>query len=393
MIDNSAVFLSSQRDPFKKTANVVVLLFLLLLLAACSTEQEKKTKGGRTKPAVPVKTAISTTQTIPMEIAAIGHVEALDTVEIRSQAAGLLHKVHFQEGQEVQEGDLLFTIDPRPFAADLTKAQALLAKERADLENARRDLARYQPAAAKGLVSQEQADQARTRVATLNATIQADQAAVEIAELALGYCSIRAPFSGQTGEILSDQGNLIKANADSPMVTINRIDPILISFTLPGHHLPAIKKYRQQQDLMVLARSMDDQTAVSGKLVFIDNTVDPTTGVIRIKAEFANANHRLWPGQLINVRIHLTDQPDCVVVPSQAIQMGQQGPYLFVVKADQRTEYRLVTPGMRYQQNTVVEQGLKSGEKVVIDGQMLIDEGAKVVERGQDGAAQEKKQP
>ncbi len=373
-----------------------LLLACLLSLAGCSGGQNDTKKASKKRAAVPVTTALVTTQTLPVEIRATGHSEAQLTVEIRSQVTGVLKSVHFQEGQEVKAGDLLFTIDPRPFAADLAKAEALLAKDRADLANARRDADRYKPAAAKGIVSQEQADQALTKVATLEATIQGDQAAVESARLSLSFCSIRAPFAGRTGEILSDQGNLIKANADGAMVTMNRLDPILVRFTVPGQHLHAIRTYQQSDQLKVLVEQ-PGQAPLTGHLVFIDNSVDPTTGVIRLKAEFSNAGLQLWPGQLLSLRLHLTDRNDSIVVPSQAVQMGQRGAYVYVIKADESAELRNVTPGMRLQGVTVIESGVQAGERVVIDGQMLLDNGIKVMERNQAGAAQqpkeERKQP
>ncbi|MGE4560190.1 MAG: efflux RND transporter periplasmic adaptor subunit, partial [Desulfobulbus sp.] len=227
----------------------------------------------------------------------------------------------------------------------------------------------------------------------LSAVVKADQAAVDSAELALGYCSIRAPFSGLTGELFSDRGNLIKANGDNPMVTVNSIDPILVNFTLPGRHLQDIMIARRQHPIRVLAQHQPDQPPVNGHLVFIDNTVDPATGVIRLKAEYANGDRRLWPGELINVRLHLTDLGDAVVVPSQAVQVGQQGAYLFVIGPDQSAEYRLVTPAMRYRHYTVIQHGLKSGEKVVIDGQMLLEQGSKVVDRNPNTVATGAKQP
>ncbi|MGE4558683.1 MAG: efflux RND transporter periplasmic adaptor subunit [Desulfobulbus sp.] len=374
-------------------AGLAIPLLCLLVLTACSPDQGKEKKGGKKRAAVPVSTVLCTTRTIPVEMSATGHVEALNTVEIRSQVTGVLQTVHFKEGRKVQAGELLFTIDPRPFAAELTKAEALLAKDRADLENARRDQARYKPAAAKGIISQEMADQALTRVATVSAAVKADLAAVESAKLALGYCSIKAPFTGRAGELLSDQGNLIKANGDNPMVTIKSTDPILVSFTLPGQYLPQIMTYQKQQPIRVLAMQNPAQQPVSGKLVFIDNTVDPTTGVILLKAEFANRNQLLWPGQLINVRLHLTDKVDALVVPTQAVQVGQQGSYLFVARQDQSAEYRLVTQGMRYLQYTVIESGLKMGEKVVTDGQMLLEDGTKIVDRTQAVGVQRAKQP
>lgn len=380
---------SPLRPPVSRSVFVVpmqcllVLLWCSLLLAGCSNAKGDEKKGQKKKSAVPVAIAVSTKETLPVEIGATGHVEALSTVEIRSQITGTLKTVHFKEGDDVKAGDPLFTIDPRPFAANLAKAEALLAKNKADLENACREQARYVPAAAKGLVSAEQADQSSTRVTSLAASVQADQAAVDIAKLELEYCSIRAPFAGRTGEILTDLGNLIKANADGPMVTINRIQPILVTFTVPGQYLRDILTYRASGDIEALAVERDASgEPLAGTLVFIDNTVDPTTGVIRLKASFANAERRLWPGQLIDVRLHLTEKPDCVVVPSQAIRVGQDGPYVYVVKEDRTVEYRPVTPGMLYKENTVIDAGLREGERVVTDGQMQLTDGASIEECG-----------
>jgi multidrug efflux system membrane fusion protein len=371
---------------FPLRLSLIFLACLLLLLSAgCSGNKEKEAKSSqKKKSAVMASVAASVKKTLPLEVAATGHVEALATVEVRSQVTGTIKTVHFKEGDEVKAGELLFTIDPRPFAANLAKAEAGLAKDKAELENARREAGRYALAAQKGYVSLEQADQAATKVSTLTATVQADQAGVDSARLELEYCSIRAPFAGRVGELQSDQGNLIKANADSPMVTINQTNPILAAFTVPGQHLQDIFHYRASGDLKVLAADAHSVAQpIIGTLVFIDNTVDPTTGVIRLKASFANTEKRLWPGQLIDVRLHLADRPDCVVVPSQAVQVGQQGPYVYVVKQDQSVEYRLVTPGMLHQGETVVEAGLQAGERVVTDGQMQLIDGARIEERGQ----------
>lgn len=383
----------ARRCPPFCTSLLLVCLLLALVTTGCSKEKGDK-PGQKKRAAIPVAVATSGTKTLPVEIAATGHVEASATVEIRSQVTGTLKTVHFKEGDEVKGGELLFTIDPRPFAANLAKAEADLAKDRAELENARREVGRYVLAAQKGYVSQEQADQAATRVATLTATVKADEAVVENARLELEYCSIRAPFSSRAGEILTDQGNLIKANADSPMVTLNRVQPILTTFTVPGQHLQDIFTYRAKGSLKVFAvEQATDQKPLTGTLVFIDNTVDPTTGVIRLKANFVNEERRLWPGQLIDVRLHLTDRIDCVVVPSQAVQAGQQGSYVYVVKEDQSVAYRPVRSGMLFQGETVIEEGLAAGERVVIDGQMQLADGVKIEERGQGGDIKGNKAP
>ena len=335
----------------------------------------------------------STKKTLPVEIAATGHVEASATVEIRSQVTGILKFVHFQEGDEVKAGDLLFTIDPRPFAAHLAGAEAELVKTRAELENARREADRYALAAQKGYVSVEQSDQAATRVATFSATVKANQAAVDNARLELEYCSIRAPFGGRTGELRNDQGNLIKANADDAMVSIRQTQPILVAFTVPGLHLQDIFRYMTAGDLRVLATdALWDKEPLTGTLAFIDNTVDPTTGVIRLKASFTDSENRLWPGQLSAVRLHLTDRVDCIVVPSQAVQIGQNGAYVYVVREDRTVSYRPVTPGMHYKGETLIEAGLQEGERVVTDGQLQLADGVEVTERGRAAAIPEDKE-
>jgi len=376
------------RSPVSRYFPVFSLLLVLigctmLMVPGCSSEKKNEGKSGqKKKSAVPVAIEASQAKTLPVELGAIGHVEAFASVEIRSQVTGTLRSVHFKEGDEVKTGQLLFTLDPRPFAANLARMEAELAKNKAELENAHRAGGRYAQAAQKGYVSAEQADQAATKVATLSATIKGDQAAVDAARLELDYCTIRAPLAGRTGEIRTDQGNLIKANADNPMVTINQMQPILITFTVPGQHLPDINKYQTAGTLKVLAAIKDHGAeTLAGALSFIDNTVDPATGVIRLKASFANTDQALWPGRLADVRIRLTTLPDCVVVPSQAVQIGQQGPYVYVVKADQTVEYRPVTPDMLHQGETVIKTGLQAGERVVIDGQMQLTDGIKVEER------------
>ena len=358
-------------------------LFVILIMTSCSQQTDSNDrKGGKQRAAVVVAVATSVRKTVPVIIRATGHVEASATVEIRSQVTGTLQSVHFQEGDEVKAGAILLTIDPRPFAANLAKAEAALARDKAELDNARKEADRYALAAGKGYVSIEQADQAATRVTTLSATVRADQAAVDAARLELEYCTIRAPFAGRTGELLLDQGNLIKANGETPLLTIKQTRPVLAAFTVPGQHLHDIIHYRSAGTLSVLAEAANGSVApLVGQLVFIDNTVDPTTGVIRLKASFDDRQQLLWPGQLVDVRIHLTDRTDCLVIPSRAVQAGQEGPYVYVVAADKTARYRPVTPGMLHGGETVIDAGLAVGEQVVIDGQMQLAEGVKVVER------------
>lgn len=358
----------------------VLALCLLLLLSGCSGGKEDPKKDGKDKSTpVPVTVATSSRKDMPVEIEAIGTVEPFASVGVKSLVAGVLDKVNFREGDPVKAGELLFTIDSRPFVARLNQARAALAKDRAALDNARRQAERYTPAAAKGYVSEEQADQAQTSVATLTALVQADEAAVESARLDLNNCSIRSPISGYAGGLLVDQGNLVKAAADEPLVTINQVTPIKVSFTLPEQTLPELKKHLSARTLEVLVTPPGNGAKpLRGKLSFLDNTVDPTTGTIRLKADFANADRSLWPGQYVNVRLLLAIRKDATVVPVQAVQTGQDGAYLYVVKKDQTVEQRPVTVAFSVGNDSVIDSGLAVGETVVTDGQLRLTPGATI---------------
>ncbi len=364
----------------RRTGVCGILAVILLLLAGCSGGKEKaKAADQQKKTAVPVTVAMAARKTMPVELAAIGNVEAFATVAIKSQITGELQTVHFQEGQEVKKGDLLFTIDPRPYEAKLQEAQANLAKGLAELENARKQVDRYGAVAQKGYVSAEQYDQVRTSAATLEASILADRAAVENARLDLAYCTIRSPIDGFTGNLKADQGNLIKANADTDMVTINQVRPIYVAFALPERDLPEVKRYMQARPLPVRAAIPgEDGEPLTGKLAFVDNTVDPTTGTILLKANYANQDGRLWPGLYVNVVLELSSRPDEVVIPAQAVQTGQKGQYVYVVKDDLTVEYRGVVTGITIDNEVVIGQGLQPGEKVVTDGQLRLAPGALV---------------
>jgi membrane fusion protein, multidrug efflux system len=357
-----------------------LLLLAIFLVSGCSDNTGDKGKeGGRSKKVVPVAIGLSEKKTVPVELHTVGTIEPFATVGIRSQITGTLQGVHFKEGADVKKGDLLFTIDPRPFVAQLNQAQGALVRDRAELNNAQKELERYSHAAQKGYVSTEQADQAQTKVATLSATVKADEAAVENARLQLEFCSIVSPINGHTGELLTDQGNLIKANADTAMVTINQIIPIKVSFNIPGKDLQDIKKYQAAGSLKVLVPVKDGEP-LTGTFFFLDNTVDPTTGTIRLKAEFTNKDKVLWPGEFVDVRLILTARQDAIVVPTAAIQIGQGGTHIYVVKPDMTVEDRHVTTGTVANGETVIESGLQAGEKVVTDGQLQLTGGTKIEE-------------
>ncbi len=375
-----------------KTAAPTAMLFILLILLSlifggCSDLQNGKNKAEERpkKRAVPVLVGTSEKRTIPVEIQAIGTVEPFATVAIKSQLTGTLKSVHFKEGDEVNKGELLFTIDPRPFIAQLNQAQGNLARDRAEHDNARKELERYTQAAKKGYVSTEQAEQAQTKVATLAATIKADEAAVENARLQLEFCTIPAPIAGRTGELLVTEGNLIRANTDRAMVTINQVSPIKVAFAVPGKHFGEIRKYQGQGSLKVMLTGPEGD-GLTGTFSFLDNSLDATTGTLRLKAEFANTAKTLWPGQFVEVRLQLTSRPDLTVVPSAAVQLGQDGPHIFVVKDDLTVEYRDITTGPTLDGMTVVEAGAAPGERVVTDGQVQLKNGSKVEERGKPSA-------
>ena len=361
----------------KKSTIIRCLLFTaycLLFFPACSKESSKQPQA---YPPVPVTIATVTGKSVPLQVRAIGNVETYSTVGVKSQIGGLLVRVHFKEGQDVKKGDLLFTIDPRPYETTLRQTEANLAKDNAQLENARVEVNRYAELVKKGYVAQEQYDQIRTNAAALEATVNASRAAVENAQLQLKYCYIYSPLTGRTGDLITNEGNLIKAN-DVSMVVINQIQPVYVNFSVPEQGLSEIKKYVSGGKLKVEAfLSISDKDPEVGVLTFIDNSVDIATGTIKLKASFENIDKRLWPGQFVNVILTLKTQPDAIVVPSQAVQTGQQGQFVFVVK-EGSAELRPVSAGITYEDMMVIESGLVPGEQVVTDGQMRLMPGAKV---------------
>jgi multidrug efflux system membrane fusion protein len=291
---------------------------------------------------------------------------------------GILAQVHFREGHDVKEGDVLFTLDRGPLEAELRQAQANLARSQAQLNNARKDAQRYAELARQGFVSQQQADQAEAAAAALEATARADQAAVDNARIQLGYATIRAPISGRAGALLLHEGDLVKVS-DTPMVVINRIRPIDVAFALPERELPEIRARSAEGSLHVTAQApQTGRTLGEGQVTFIDNRVDQVTGTIQLKASFPNEDGVLWPGQFVNVIVTLAVDPAAVVVPSPAVQMGQSGRYVFVVKPDQTAELRPVTVAREVGEETVIASGVSPGETVVTDGQLRLVPGAKV---------------
>ncbi|MFH0810458.1 MAG: efflux RND transporter periplasmic adaptor subunit [Pseudomonadota bacterium] len=348
----------------------------LILLASCSSG---KVDEPPMKPAVPVTVALAVEKTVPVQLRSIGNVEACSTVEIKSQVEGQVKAVHFREGREVAKGSLLFTIDPRPFEADLREAQARKARDEALAEKAEKDAVRYKTLVERDLVSRQQYDQARADAESLRASVKADEAALSNARLRLAYCYIRAPIGGLTGNLVAYAGNLIKANADDPMVLIYQLTPIYVGFTAPERYLAEIRKRMAAGQLGVEATTPEDGAGPArGRLSFVDGAVDSATGTIRLKATFANEDKRLWPGQYVSVTLTLAQRAGAVVVPSQAVQAGQEGTNVFVVRPDETAELRPVTAGTTLGGETVIEKGLRPGERVVTDGQLRLMPGDKV---------------
>jgi multidrug efflux system membrane fusion protein len=332
-----------------------------------------------TAQAVPVVLGTAETRSLPVRVDTIGRVDPFATVAVKSQVDGPLLAVHFREGQQVAKGDLLFTIDPAPFLAELHAAQANLAKDEAQLASAQADMARYKALAGSGYASQQKDEQARATVDTLQASIKADEAAIESSQLKLGYAEIRSPIDGRTGSYQVDAGNLVKANDSTPLVVINQTRPVYVVCSVPERYLAEIQDRMAEGGLTIDSSVPDsDVPAVTGKVVFVDNQVDMSTGTIRLKAEIANENERLLPGQFLRVTLALRKMDDVVAVPDAAVQIGQQGNYVYVVGPDNKAELRTIRPGPSADGYTAIGEGIAAGERVVIDGHMNLYPGALV---------------
>lgn len=405
-----------------------------LSLAGCSDRANGTPARAAGPPPVPVTVAEAVQKDVPVQVTAIGNVQAYTTVAVKSQISGQIVQVHFREGQEVHRNDLLFTIDPRPLEAALRQAQANVARDtaalrqaeaalvqrRAEVQQAEANLARdmaqmdnaavqeqrYRTLVDKELIAREQYDQVRTNASAMQATVQADRAAVENAKasalaaqatvenaraaiaageamvdnarLQLAYTTIRAPMDGRTGNIGLQTGNVVKANDDKGMVELTQVHPIYVSFAVPEQYLGDIKRFSAGGRLKVEAYPDRTKPPAVGEVTFINSSVDPTTGTIQLKGTFTNADNALWPGQFLDVVLTLNTEPNVILVPTQAIQPGQQGPFVFVVKADGTVESRPVQPGRRLERETVITKGLRAGERIVTDGQLRLSPGAKV---------------
>ena len=412
----------------------VALLLVTLALAGCSDRASgTPAKAAPSAPAVPVSAIEATERPVPLDITAIGSVQAFTTVGVKSQVAGQIMQVHFTEGRDVRQGDLLFTIDPRPFEAALRQAEATVGRDMAalrqaeaalaqrqaevqqaqanferdtaQLENARTQERRYRELVDKEFIAREQYDQLRTNLSAMEATVNADRAAIEnakasalaaqagvenvraviradqalvdSAKLQLNYTTIRAPMSGRTGNLLVQAGNVVKSNEDNPLVIIAEVHPIYVSFAVPEQHIASIKRFQTKEGLAVRATPPGAPKAAVGNLTFVNNVVDSTTGTIQLKGTFPNEDNTLWPGQYVDVILTLTTE-QAVTVPAEAIQAGQQGAFVFVVKEDSKVEPRQVQTGRRAGRDIIVTAGLRAGERVVTDGQLRLVPGSKV---------------
>lgn len=315
---------------------------------------------------------------MPVSVNTIGTAEALSTVELRAQITGQLSEVGFAEGDEVRAGQLLFALDARPFEAAVQQAQAILAKDNAQAVNAQAQRVRSEDLMERGIIARNDYETAVATASALQATVEADKAAIETARLNLAYTRIVAPVSGRTGALMVHPGDLIRANDTTPMVVINQIAPIAVTFAVPGDLLDEVRRHQAAAPLTVSATPKGAQTAAEGKVSFIDNQVDRQTGTIKVKGTFANADRRLWPGLFADVALRLKTDPRAVVAPAAAVQTGQQGQYVYVVKDDQTVELRPVTVARTNGDEAVIGSGLKGGETIVLDGQLRLTPGAKV---------------
>jgi multidrug efflux system membrane fusion protein len=394
----------------------LLLSLCAIVICGCQKDPAPKAAAPAAMPVMPVSVAKATQESVPTDVRVVGTVEASAIVQVKSQIAGQLESIAFTEGQNVKKGDLLFRIDARPYdealhqaeaavqrdQAQVSQAEANLARDQAQVKFAESDATRQDQLNKENLASKMAADQARTTldmnrataraseamVNTARATLNSDQSAVAKAKLDLSYCSIPAPISGRTGNLLVHPGNLVKEN-DAALVVIHQVEPIFVNFGVPEDHLSAIRRLNAIHPLAVKVALQDGSNRnATGSLAVIDNTVDAATGTIHLKATFDNRDSTLWPGQFVNVALTLDTVRDATVVPSEAVQAGRQGQVVFVVKPGDTVEIRPVATGASFGGKTVVEKGLSPGETVVTDGQMALFPGAQVhiVEAAKAGA-------
>ncbi|MCX5804762.1 MAG: efflux RND transporter periplasmic adaptor subunit [Proteobacteria bacterium] len=358
-----------------KNKKVTIIVVVIVLIIIGYFVLSKKKPEPPAQYAVPVLAGKAVQKTMPVIVEAIGSVEAYNSVTVYSRVVGQLQKIHFREGQDVQKGDLIFTLDPAPFNEKLRNTEAKLAQDTAQLKYNETEAKRYAFLMEKGAVSKSDFESKQTLAATQESIVISDKADVDNARLNVSFCYIRAPFTGRTGVYIVNEGTMIKDN-DTKLAVINQITPIYVKFSVAEKQLPDIRKYMSSNKLKVRASTpgFQDRTQ-EGILSFIDNTIDPATGMIVLKAGFANKDKFLWPGQFVNIVLQLTEEPNAIVVPSAAVQISQNGSYMFVVKPDKKVEYRLVTVSRTIGNEAVLTKGVVAGETVVTDGQLKLRDG------------------
>lgn len=358
--------------------DLVVIAGLACSLNACSDPGADASADQRHKRVVAVRATAAIEKDVPIQLREIGTVEPYATVSIKSRVDGQVSDVHFREGQEVSKGDLLFAIDPRPFEAAVRQAQANLDRARAEAKNAEVEAQRLSKLLTEKIVSQDEYDQAQTRSASMLAMVKADEAAVDKSKLDIQYCYIRAPIDGRIGQILINQGNVVKSD-ETTLAVVNQIRPIYVDFSVPQQELPEIRRRSAAGTLRVEAYlTKEQEQPILGELSFINNQVDTDTGTVLLKALFANDDEALWPGQFVDTVVRLSMQAKAVVVPSSAVQTGQQGQYVFSIGPDLTVELRTVRTGAVVGDEIVIEEGLKGGDRVVTDGQLQLAPGMTV---------------
>jgi len=364
----------------------LISLLSLLALAGCTGSDvpaNASTSSGavertRDNTAVPVMVTKVERSAIPIELRAIGTGQAFQTVSVESQIAGIVKEVHYRQGQFVHKGDLLITLDKDPLLATLAQSEAALARDKAQAQLNHAEMQRSKQLHQEGIISQEQYDQSLATSTAAEATVRADEAAIRTDKIQLSYCSIYAPISGVTGAQLVYPGTTVKTNDLPVLVVINQVSPIYVSFSVPQQYLEPVQRSMAHSRLPVQATPPNDSAAEKGVLTFVNNAVDATTGTIQLMASFPNTNHHLWPGQFSNVLLKLGEQQNVLVVPSQAVQAGQQGDHVFIVKPDKTVATRQVKVGQTVNGQTEVVQGLSVGETIVTDGQVRLVPGTKV---------------
>ena len=359
----------------KQTSIILTIFAVFLLCTACTAKKEKP----KVKPPIPVKVVQAVQKDVPVQVKAIGNIEAFTSVAIKSQVNGQIARVHFQEGSDVQKGALLISIDPEPFQATVSQCEAALAKNQSQVKFAREQASRYEGLLKEGIVTHDQYDLLRTNAESFAANVAADRAAIKSAKIQLGYCSIRSPISGRTGTLALQPGNLTKSN-DLPIVTINQVSPIYATFSIPEKLLAEVKRAMAGNELKIEAVIPNEPGSTEiGTISFLDSAVNSATGTIKLKGVFANKSRKLWPGQFTDVVMTLGNRKNAVVVPTNAIQTSQQGQFIYVVKPDNTVEMRQVTSAAEAGGETVIEKGLAAGETVVVDGQLRLTPGATIV--------------